>query len=157
MLQSNFDEKIAIQAAATFNSTQHSDDVSVKLYETLIPSLADVEWTETASLRHRGAFRSLRRKIAEASVAGGGELDKARSEFQDFEDETTAEIIDRFRPKMRKVMLESVLANVPGLHVNPFSLFFGARDTYRARADGREHGWFYLLRDIRAAAKANAE
>jgi hypothetical protein len=47
------------------------------------------------------------------------------------------------------------LSNLPGFPVfNPFSLFFGSRDTGMAIKNSRDLAWLYLLRDIRAAASA---
>jgi hypothetical protein len=44
------------------------------------------------------------------------------------------------------------LANVPGLPANPFSIYFGIRDTVSAHRKDREFGWFYLLRSIKKHA-----
>ncbi len=50
------------------------------------------------------------------------------------------------------ILIESILANLPGMAVNPFSLFFGIRDTAAAHKRNQDNGWLYLLRDIKKVA-----
>ena len=40
-------------------------------------------------------------------------------------------MLERSRPRVKRVAIESILANLPGMAVNPFSLFFGVRDIRR--------------------------
>ena len=61
-------------------------------------------------------------------------------------------MLERSRPRVKRVAIESILANLPGMAVNPFSLFFGVRDTAEAYKRNQENGWLYLLRDIKRVA-----
>ncbi len=152
-LQCTADEKVAIEAADSFQATARETTSSERLFEALIPSLEGVNWTEIARLRRQGGFRSLRSKINQAFALGGQDIDNAKKLFSTFEEETATAIIDGARPKVRKVALEAVLGNLPGFPVfNPFGLFFGSRDTGQAIKDSRQRSWFYLLRDVRGLA-----
>lgn len=153
MLQSNAHEKLAVEAVATFQLTEPHASASVELFQATIPSLAKVSWSEIAQLRRQGGFKALRSKIEQASALAAQDFTAARQIFSEFEDDTVSLIVDKFRPKVRKVALEGILANVPGFPVfNPFSLFFSSRDTGMAIKNASELSWLYLLRDIRMAA-----
>lgn len=61
-------------------------------------------------------------------------------------------IVEKGRPKVKRVAIESILANIPGMAVNPFSIFFGIRDTLSAAKKQKDIVWLYLLRDIKNTA-----
>lgn len=78
-----------------------------------------------------------------------GDLNQAKVLFYQSERDAVNSIIDSSRPNTIRVAIESILANIPGVEVNPFGVFLGLRDTAKSIKKGNEHGWLYLLRDIK--------
>jgi hypothetical protein len=60
-------------------------------------------------------------------------------------------IVEKNRPRLGRVAIESILSNLPGIG-NSIGAFFGVRDVASAYKQKRDLGWLYLLRDIRQAA-----
>jgi len=157
MLQANRDEKEAMVAARRFTAGSAVYDAPYRLFEVAIPSLRNVPWNEIVRFRKDGSLRSLRKKIAESMIKAGSNLESAKSLFKESEQLAVDAIVERGRPQLRRVAIESVLANLPGMAVNPFSAFFGIRDTASEIRANQNHGWVYLLRDIEGAAKAGED
>lgn len=154
MLQASPDERAAMEAARSFGSPSVITDTSLTLLELALPSLRDVPWSEVVRFSQNRSIRSLRQNISRCAEESGSDIDKARQSFCNLEAEVIDSIIDGSRPRTKRVAFEAVLANIPGLPVNPFSLFLGARDTKHEHQRQRESGWFYLLRDIRRGTGA---
>lgn len=152
MLQANRDEKAAMTAARQFLSGSSTQNASFSLFEIAIPSLLDVTWNEVVQFRKNGNLKSLRDKIAQSVASAGADLEAARSLFGRSEQEAIDAMLESARPRVKRVAIESILANLPGMAVNPFSLFFGIRDTASAHRKNQENGWLYLLRDIKKTA-----
>ena len=149
MLQANRDEKSAMTAAKQFASGSSLQDASFTLFEVAIPSLLNVTWSDVAKFRKNGSLRSLREKIAHSVAWAGADLEAAKSLFDRSEQEAIDAMLEHGRPRVKRVAIESILANLPGMPLNPFSLFFGIRDTTGVKKRNRENGWLYLLRDIK--------
>lgn len=152
MFQANQDEKSAMTAAKQFVSASSIQDASFSLLEVAIPSLIDVPWSDIVQFRNNGSLKSLRDKIAQSVASAGADLEAAKSLFDRSEQEAIDAMLERNRPRVKRVAIESILANLPGMAVNPFSLFFGVRDTAEAYKRNQENGWLYLLRDIKRVA-----
>ncbi|MBX3686296.1 MAG: hypothetical protein KF909_09170 [Rhodocyclaceae bacterium] len=152
MFQANQDEKSAMTAAKQFVSASSIQDASFSLLEVAIPSLIDVPWSDIVQFRNNGSLKSLRDKIAQSVASAGADLEAAKSLFDRSEQEAIDAMLERSRPRVKRVAIESILANLPGMAVNPFSLFFGVRDTAEAYKRNQENGWLYLLRDIKRVA-----
>jgi hypothetical protein len=152
MLQANRDEKLAMTAVEQFAAKAEETPSPFRLFEMAIPSLSNVPWNQIVELRRNGAMGTLRTKMAEAVERVGANLDAAKQAFEDIEKNAMDDILELARPRPRKVAIEALLANIPGLPVNPASLYFGARDTLSAIKRSNAAGWLYLLRDIRNAA-----
>jgi hypothetical protein len=84
----------------------------------------------------------------------GSDLDKARSLLRELEIEALDLIVEKGRPKVTRIVVESVVSNLPIPWINPFSLYFDGRDVAKAVATKNDVGWLYLLRDVRQAAFA---
>lgn len=154
MLQANQDEKAAMTAAKQFSSGSGIQDAPFSLFEIAIPSLLDVTWREVVQFRTNGSLKSLRDKIAQSVSIAGTDLEAAKSLFDWSEQEAIEAMLESARPRVKRVAIESILANLPGMAVNPFSIFFGIRDTASAHQKNQENGWLYLLRDIKRTATA---
>jgi hypothetical protein len=152
MFQANQDEKSAMTAAKQFASGSGVQDAPFSLFEIAIPSLLDVTWSDVVRFRKNGSLRSLRDKIGQSVVGAGADLETAKSLFDKSEKEAIDAMLESGRPRVKRVAIESILANLPGMAVNPFSLFFGIRDTAAAHKRNQENGWLYLLRDIKKVA-----
>lgn len=149
MLQAGMDEKLAMTAAQQFTARAAQAPAPVHLFEMAIPSLNAVPWHRIVELWRSGAIDSLRAKVGSALAQAGSNLEAAKKVLDEVERHAMDAIIERTRPRPLKVAIEAILANIPGLLVNPFSLYFGGRDTVSATKRSKEHGWLYLLRDIR--------
>jgi hypothetical protein len=90
--------------------------------------------------------------MAEAVERAGASIESAKKAFDEAEMGVMDEIVELAKPRPRKVSIEAVLANIPGLPVNPASVYFGVRDSVSAIKRSKEFGWLHLLRDIRRAA-----
>lgn len=157
MLQANRDEKAAMTAAKQFASGSSIQDTPFRLFEVAIPSLRDVSWGDMVKFRKNGSLKSLRTKIAQAVANAGSDLELAKSLFDDSERQAIDDMVEKSRPRVKRVAIESILANLPGMVVNPFSVIFGIRDTAAAFKGSQDNGWLYLLRDIKMSANAKVE
>jgi hypothetical protein len=153
MLQANKDEKLAMTAAQQFSSNMSQSPTPFSLFEIAIPSLSTVSWQEIVGLRRDGGLDTLRRKIGDAVQQASTDLYAAKKLFDELEKNAIDNIVEKGRPKVKTVAIESILANIPGMVVNPFSIFFGVRDTLSAAKKRKDLGWFYLLRDIKNAVE----
>lgn len=153
MLEASYDERLAICAANMFNSETKKEIEPFSLFEASVPSLSLVPWSEVINIKKSGRFDKLRSKLGEIA-SSSSTLSSAQTELVKLETEATEEIIEKYRPKLKKVAIESALANIPGIPVaNPFSVFFGLRDTYKEAKKQKEITWLYLLRDVRNLVK----
>ena len=150
MLQATTDEKTAMLATQEFGNQRRCSSEAYSLFETTVPSLVSVSWADVGEFKRCGGLGGLRQKIHEAFDVAAGDPQRARAVFEGFEDATTSEIIDRYRPRFRKVAVESILGIIPGLPVNPFGLFFSGRDMIEEGKKHKQLDWFYVLRDMRA-------
>ena len=154
MLEASYDERVAMSAARIFNSSLQSQVEPFSLFEASIPSLSSVPWAEIINIKKSGRFEKLRSKLSE--VASTPNIDKisAQAELAVLEAKAAEDIIERYRPKLKKVAIESMLANIPGIPgINPFGAFFGIRDTYNEAKKRKDLSWFYTLRDVRNLVK----
>ena len=78
-----------------------------------------------------------------------GDAEQAAVLFDQSEQDALDAIVDGSRTNTKQVVIESIVANVPGLPVNPVSVMLGLRDAVRSYKKNSHHGWLYLLRDIR--------
>jgi hypothetical protein len=152
MFQASSDEKLAMLAARQFSFRLEELPTPFSLFEIAVPSLATVSWPKVIGLRRDGAIDSLRKKIAQIHSQVKYDLEAGVQMLEMLEAESMGRIFGKARPNVKKVAIESLLANIPGLPVNPFSMFFGLRDTLGAVKDQNDLGWFYLLRDLKNAA-----
>lgn len=153
MLQANPDEKLAMTAVQEFAATSPAPLEPFRLFEIESPSLTNVSWSKIVEFRRSGSLAMLRGKMAEAVERAGTNIEDARHSFDELESNLIDEIVDAARPQPKKVAIEALLANIPGLPVNPASVYFGIRDSASAVNRNSQHGWLYLLRDIRAAGR----
>ena len=152
MLQANPDEKRAMTAAQQFAAKAEEPSTPFSLFEIAIPSLTNVTWNRIVELRRNGYLGALRSKMAEAVERAGASVEAAKKAFDEVEKGVMDDIVELAKPRPRKVSIEAVLANIPGLPVNPASVYFCVRDSVSAVKRSKKFGWLYLLRDIRAAA-----
>jgi hypothetical protein len=153
MLQADDDEKVAMQAARSFNAAQIAITPAFKLYETIIPSLDKVSWRDLTQLKKSGAFGALKAKITQVLGDAAGDLQAAQEEFRILEDQTTAEIVERFRPKTLKIGIEALLENLPVVPINPIGMYTAIRDFVAERDKARAFNWLYVLRELRGERK----
>ena len=154
MMEANYDERLAMASANIFNTKEKDPVEPFKLFETSAPSLVGVSWSEIIKLKINGNFDSLRDKLKEVVALTPNDLSAAQDELEKLEQEAIEDIIEKYRPNVKKVAIESVLANIPGIPlVNPAGAFFGVRDTIEEKNKATELSWFYLLRDVRNVAK----
>ena len=153
MLHASEDEKAAMHAAQSFVNTNTEVPDAFRLFELAIPSLASVSWQDIVTIKRTGGFSQLRCKMLEAFDVALGDIYRAREVFRDFEDKTINEIIERFRPSVAFVAIESVLSNIPIPIVNPFGLLAGGRSIVAENRKRQQLGWFYALHDLKALSK----
>lgn len=151
MFQANDDEKLAMSAAASFYSgNQSSAPDAFELFTLSVPEMTTVPWYEVIRLKRAGKFDQLRNRLKEISQSSSNDLNAARSELIKHEQIATEEILEKYRPNVKKVVAESLWANIPNIpFLNPVGAYFGARDIKLERDKASSLGWFYLLRDIR--------
>lgn len=154
MLQANDDEKLAMTAAQLFRMCENTPTDPFRLFEISVPSLSVVPWDRVIRLRKRGNFDSVREKFSGILTDSLGDLSKAQSELSEIEKKAAENIIEQYRPNVRKVAIETLVENIPGIPgINPASVIFGLRDVKSEMNKEKKFNWFYLLRDIRNLAK----
>ena len=145
------DEKAAMIALSQFRGNDKRIE-PVILFQQSIPSLETVPWKSIIELKRNGAFDSLRRKLKNLLDSSSYDLTKAKIELEEEEKRATEEIIDKYRPNIKKTSIESVLSNIPtGPIPNPAGLFLGGRAIKKEIEKSKNYEWFYLLRDIKKA------
>ena len=99
-------------------------------------------------------FVLFEKKSGEIYDAAAGNTEQAKAMFCDLEDATIDDIVNRFRPRVKKVAAQAIIGNLPGIpFANPFGLYLGSRDTINEFKKERQFNWFYLLRDMREKFK----
>jgi len=153
VLEANYDERLAMSSAVSFKSSRKMEIAPFKLFETSVPSLSNVPWSDIINLKLKGGFDGLRKKLSEIIARSPNDLAVAQKELQELEDRGIDELLERYRPNVKRVALESMLSNLPAIPIaNPFSAFFDARDTITEINKARDLSWLYLLRDVRDVA-----
>lgn len=154
IMEANNDEKLAMASANIFNTKEKDSVNPFKLFETSVPNMGDVSWSEIIEIKAQGNFDSLRNKLKEIIMITPNDLSSAQKELEKLEHEATEEIIEKYRPNIKKVAIESLMSNIPNIpFINPVSAFFGIRDTIKEKKKATEKSWFYLLRDVRNIGK----
>jgi hypothetical protein len=149
VLQTNACERIALTSAQAFSAGSDVSSGPFKLFNAEIPSLRHVSWSQIVAFRKDGSLRSLREKFSSSFEAAGGDAEQTAVLFDQSEQDALDAIVDGSRTNTKQVVIESIVANVPGLPVNPVSVMLGLRDAVRSYKKNSHHGWLYLLRDIR--------
>lgn len=151
MLQANDDEKLAMSAAASFYShDQSSKPEAFELFSLSVPEMTNVPWSEVIALKRKGNFDQLRNRLREVFQSSNGDMNAAYSELNKHEQRATEEILEKYRPNVKKVVAESLWANIPNIpFLNPIGAYFAARDIKQERDKASNLNWFYLLRDVR--------
>lgn len=153
ILEASFDERLTMRSANMFNSQAPQSIEPFSLFQTSVPNLSSVSWKEIINLKKAGNFDKLRDKLSEIISTFPNDISLAQNELASVEKKAMEEIIEKYRPNVSKVALESAAANIPGIPLfNPISAFFGLRDTYNEKKKFNELSWFYLLRDVRDLA-----
>lgn len=153
MMEANFDEKLAMNYANFFNTKKDYIE-PFKLFETSVPCLTEVPWSEIIKLKINGNYDSLRNKLKDIMIKTPYDLSFAQSELEKLEQEAIADIVEQYRPNVKKIAIESVLANIPFIPIlNPISGFFGVRDTIFEKKKSNDLSWFYFLRDVKNIIK----
>ena len=157
IMEANNDEKLAMAAANIFNTKEKHSVNPFILFKTSVPSMGNISWSEIIKLKTQGNFDSLRNKLHEIVVITPDDLTVAQKELEKLEYQATEEIIEKYRPNIKKVVIESLMSNIPNIpFINPIGAFFGIRDTIEEKKKVTEKSWFYLLRDVRNAGKKSA-
>lgn len=151
MFQANDDEKLAMSAAASFYSDNQSPVPDpFELFSLSVPEMTTVPWQEVIRLKRVGKFDQFREQLKKISQSSNGGIKVARAELLKHEQRATEEIIEKYRPNVKKVVAESLWANIPNIpFLNPVGVYFGARDVKIEKDKASSLNWFYLLRDIR--------
>lgn len=153
LMEANNDEKLAMTSARQFKSEEKSSIEPIKIFEMNVPNLNQVPWSDIIQLKIKGDIDGLKNKFKESCTVSPNEIDLAQKHFKSLEKDAFENIIEKFRPSTKKVTIESILANIPGLPLNPASAFFGVRDIIAERKKADELSWYYSLRDIQNAPK----
>jgi hypothetical protein len=153
MLQADADEKEAMIAMQQFRSSVAAPVDPVRLLDLAVPSFADVSWEKVVALRNSSDLDLLKKKVREAAEYASSDLTRAKAILEGFERVAIESIVEFGRPQVKRVAIESSIANIPLGPVNPHSLYVAGRDTAAAIKRRAEVGWLYMLRDIRSAGE----
>jgi len=148
MLQAGADEREAMIAMRTFRSGADTPVDPVRLLEVSIPSLTDVSWEKIVALNNSKDLDLLKTKMSEAAELAGSDFSRAQALLKRFEHDAIESILNFARPNVKKIAIESSIANIPMGLANPYSLYVAARDTASTTRRHAEVGWLYMLRDI---------
>lgn len=151
VFQANDDEKLAMSAATAFNSNNQSINPNAyELFSLSVPDMTTIPWQEIIKLKRDGKFDKLREQLKEVNQSSHGDIELARTKLLEHEQRATEEIIEQYRPNVKKVVAETLWANIPNIpFLNPVGAYFGARDIKKEKEKASSLNWFYLLRDIR--------
>lgn len=152
-LQCTSDERLAIDAMTRFTALPDTEPAKV-LFQSTIPSLRHLPWSEVVRLRSTGLFDVLREKMRSLTLAAEGDLDEAKRKLAHAEAEAVEEIVNRARPKIGSSLFEGIAGNIPlPLPIpNPISIYSAIKTVIAQNRQDRDFGWLYMLRDLRATA-----
>lgn len=148
MLQANKYEKFAMNAALSFDMKFENPNTAFVLFECSIPSLKNVPWSDIIKMRKKNSFSSLHIKLGEILNNELGDVEKAKIKLRSMEQEIIDEIIEQYKPNIKKVTVETLVGNAPTPFFNPSGMVLGIRDIKNEINKMEKYNWFYLLRDI---------
>lgn len=151
-LQAGNYEKIAIEAALSFDKKSENKNEAIRLFELSVPSLTTVPWSKIIKLRKNNNILSLRNKLKSITESIPGDLKSAKEELNLLEKQAMNDIFEEYRPDVKKVAIETLIGNIPIAPINPASVFFGGKNIICEWNNKNKYDWFYLLRDIRNVA-----
>lgn len=149
MLQTDEYGQIALNATMLYNNLETVEE-AFTLFKLSVPDLTRVPWTKIIELRKKGGFSVLREKLGCILQDSSYNIKNAQRELHTIEQEAINEIIDEYKPKLKRVSIESLVGNIPMPFINPVSILLGAKNIKGEVDKKRKYSWFYLLRDIRS-------
>jgi len=130
IMEANNDEKLAMASANIFNTKEKDSVNPFILFKTSVPDMGNIPWSEIIEIKAQGNFDSLRNKLNEIIMITPNDLPAAQKELERLEYQATEEIIEKYRPNIKKVAMESLMSNIPNIpFINPIGVFFAIRDT----------------------------
>ena len=140
-LEMNIFKKIA-----TDWSSQNALEAKTKLLTKKIAPLAWIDWKSILSLRKHSDLVTFRKRLFEISsdpyIANGEDVLKI---LDDEYNKGLRELAVKNRKGTSGTIVRSVAANIPGLLVNPYSVYLGIKDSVDAYNDNKKYGWLYYM------------
>jgi hypothetical protein len=132
---------------------QHETFCDVK--SSRVPDFADLSWEEIVELRDHQNYSHFRSKILEFNeMITQGEVGKAGEMLEHLVNEALFDIARLARPHVSRSVVKGLIGNLPlgPIPLNPFGLYFAAKDAAKEREIERLHGWMYFLFDLQEMA-----
>lgn len=153
-LQATPQERIVMNAISQYELGPEIPVKPFDVFEARMPELANVPWSDIVGIKRRGDFDRLRKELTKLVRAPDITFDDARARLAEAEREATEEIIEKYRPNLKRVAGEALCSTIPtGSVTNPFGLYFSFKGVREEMAKKRALDWFYLIRDIEKYAE----
>lgn len=142
-----FCESFAPVIGEALNSSIKCNDVNELFTTTLvIPNFEELSWDHILDLREDKYIKEFRKKVFSCSN-GEGPIDEIiKADL----DAALWDLASQCKPNMLKTLVEVVLSNIPSpTMVNPFGLYYGARDTVETYQNKKDKSWIYFVQSLK--------
>ena len=114
--------------------------------ELVIPNFSELSWDQVLELRSDKYIKDFRKKVFECASIGECIDTTIAKELSS----SLWDLADYCKPNTKKSMFEFVLSNIPMPTVlNPFSLYFGARDLKNENKAAANNSWVYFVQNFK--------
>ncbi|WP_370620913.1 hypothetical protein NMD07_19555 [Citrobacter cronae] len=133
--------------ASAVNSAQHTSNIE-NLFTTdlIIPSFEELTWDQILELREDKYIKAFRKKYFSIEMN-----DKNIDLELNFDlDSALWDLALQIKPNITKSSMEAVLSNLPlPTVINPFGIYYGAREIIKNYKNKRNHSWIYFIQSAK--------
>ncbi|EKQ6534963.1 TPA: hypothetical protein RQP16_005732 [Klebsiella michiganensis] len=133
--------------ASAVNSAQHTSNIE-NLFTTdlIIPNFEELTWDQILELREDKYIKAFRKKYFSIEMN-----DKNIDLELNFDlDSALWDLALQIKPNITKSSMEAVLSNLPlPTVVNPFGIYYGAREIIKNYKNKRNHSWVYFIQSAK--------
>ncbi len=115
--------------------------------ELIIPNFEEMTWDEILELREDKYIKQFRNKVYSYGT-NTANLDEVLNKDLD---SALWDIANQCKPNLGKSIFEAVVSNLPSpTIVNPFGLYYSARDISNTHKSNEENSWVYFIQNIKS-------
>ncbi|RYD81417.1 MAG: hypothetical protein EOP84_11030 [Verrucomicrobiaceae bacterium] len=117
-------------------------------WDVSMPDFEHLTWDDVIELRSSPYLQAFREVYAELSMSGRSS--DLRQRYHD----ALGALADEVKPDVRGVTITQILANIPGMFLNPVAIASGADSIGKEMHREAQYGWVFFVRAVDKAKKA---